>query len=474
MLREDFLWGGAVSAHQFEGAWQEGGKGPSIMDAETAGDVHTRRRFTGEVLEDETYPNHDAIDFYHHYREDIALFGEMGFKCFRTSIAWSRIFPEGDDANPNEEGLAFYDDLFDCCLAHGIQPVVTLSHFEMPLALVSKYGGWRSRKLIDLFVRFATVCFERYRDKVTYWMTFNEINNQADYHDEFALLTDSGIVVKDGEDPERLMYQAAHYELVASAKAVAIGHAINPRFQIGCMIAMVPFYPASCRPKDVLMAHKAMEKRFYYADVHALGAYPPNICALWERRGWDMDATEDDLELLAEGTVDYIGLSYYMSKVIKWNDDNPHYDFHEWADIVPNPNVKASDWGWEVDPVGLRYSLNWLTDRYGLPLFVVENGLGAYDKVEDDGSIHDQYRIDYLREHIEQLKLAVDEDGADVIGYTPWGCIDLVSAGSGEMDKRYGFIYVDKNNKGEGDLHRSRKDSFFWYKHVIETNGEEL
>ena len=474
MLRDDFLWGGAVAAHQLEGGWQEGGKGPSIMDATTAGDRETPRRFTGKVLPGESYPNHDGIDFYHRYRDDIALLAEMGFKCFRTSIAWSRIFPNGDDPVPCEEGLAFYDDLFGCCLEHGIQPVVTLSHFEMPLALVSKYGGWRSRRLIDLFVRFATVCFERYCDKVTYWMTFNEINNQANLHDDFAFLADSGIVVAEGEDRERLMYQAAHYELVASAKAVAIGHAINPSFQIGCMIAMVPLYPATCRPEDVLMAHKAMERRFYYADVHALGAYPPNILALWERKGFDMDVTSDDLELLAQGTVDYIGFSYYMSKAIEWREDNPHYDYREWCDVVPNPHLHATDWGWEVDPVGLRYSLNWLTDRYGLPLFVVENGMGAYDKVEPDGSIHDQYRIDYLRAHIEQLKLAVDEDGVDLMGYTPWGCIDLVSAGTGEMDKRYGFVYVDKNNRGEGDLHRSRKDSFYWYKHVIETNGAEL
>lgn len=474
MLRSDFLWGGAVAAHQLEGAWDEGGKGPSIMDATTAGSRDVPRRFTGKVLEGESYPNHDGIDFYHRYREDIALFAQMGFKCFRTSIAWSRIFPNGDDQVPNEEGLAFYDDLFDCCLSHGIQPVVTLSHFEMPLALVHKYGGWRSRKLIDLFVRFSTVCFERYRNKVTYWMTFNEINNQANLHDDFAFLADSGIVVAEGEDREQLMYQAAHYELVASAKAVAIGHAINPNFQIGCMIAMVPFYPASCRPQDVLMAHKAMEKRFYYADVHALGEYPANIVALWHRKGFQMDVTGDDLELLARGTVDYIGFSYYMSKVVRWSDDNPHYEFREWSDVVRNPYVKASDWGWEVDPVGLRYSLNWLTDRYGLPLFIVENGLGAYDKVEDDGSIHDQYRIDYLREHIQQMKLAVNEDGVDLMGYTPWGCIDLVSAGTGEMDKRYGFVYVDKNNLGEGDLHRSRKDSFYWYQRVIATNGEEL
>ena len=303
-------------------------------------------------------------------------------------------------------------------------------------------------------------------------MTFNEINNQAEL-DEFALLVDSGIVAEDGENVEQSMYQAAHYELVASAKAVLIGHAINPNFEIGCMIAMCPVYPATCRPEDVLLAHKAMEKRYYYADVHALGAYPANILALWERKGYDIDVTEEDLALLEAGTVDYIGFSYYMSYAIKWDEKNAAFDYTP-ADYVKNEYVKASDWGWQIDPVGLRYALNWFTDRYGLPLFIVENGFGAYDKVEEDGSIHDPYRIDYLRAHIEQMKKAVDEDGVDLMGYTPWGCIDLVSAGTGEMEKRYGFIYVDKNNKGEGTLARSKKDSFAWYQKVIATNGEDL
>lgn len=469
-----FLWGGAVAAHQLEGGWDCGGKGPSIMDVTTAGDVHTRRRFTGEVLPGENYPNHEAIDFYHRFREDIALMAEMGFKCFRTSIAWSRIFPEGDELVPNEEGLKFYDELFDECLAHDIEPVVTLSHFEMPLGLVNKYGGWRNRKLIDLFTRFATVCFERYKDKVTYWMTFNEINNQANYNDDFAMLVDSGIVAKPGENREKAMYQAAHYELVASAKAVMIGHAINPNFQIGCMIAMCPVYPATCKPEDILMAHKAMERRYYYADVHALGTYPPNIIALWDRKGYDIDVTTEDLVLLQEGTVDYIGFSYYMSFATRWREENAHFEFDETVDLVKNPFVKASDWGWQIDPVGLRYALNWFTDRYGLPLFIVENGFGAYDKKEADGSVHDPYRVDYLRAHIEQMKLAVEEDGVDLMGYTPWGCIDLVSAGTGEMEKRYGFIYVDKDNQGNGTLERSRKDSFAWYQKVIATNGEDL
>lgn len=473
-LRKDFLWGGAVAAHQLEGGYREGGKGLSIMDVTTAGDRTTPRRVTDEILPGEEYPNHEAIDFYHRYKEDIKLFGDMGFKCFRTSIAWTRIFPKGDEAEPNEDGLQFYDDLFDECHKYGIEPVITLSHFEMPLHLAKEYGGFRNRKVIDFFVRFATVCFERYKDKVTYWMTFNEINNQANFNSELSIYGNSGIRYRDGDNKEEVMYQAAHYELVASALAVKAGHRINPDFQIGCMIAMCPIYPATCRPEDILMAQKAMQKRYYYTDVHVHGVYPPGITSHWKRKGFSIDRTDEDLAALREGCVDYIGFSYYMSFATEYKESNPFYEYDEKGGLVKNPYVKASDWGWQIDPVGLRYSLNWFTERYPVPLFIVENGLGAYDKVEEDGSINDDYRVEYFKMHIEQMKKAVEEDGVDLMGYTPWGCIDLVSAGTGEMDKRYGFIYVDKHNDGTGDLSRGPKKSFYWYKKVIETNGEEL
>ena len=473
-FKEGFLWGGAVAAHQLEGGYDQGGKGLSIMDVMTAGSRTEKRRVTDGIVPGENYPNHHAIEFYTHYKEDVRLFAEMGFKCFRTSIAWTRIFPNGDEETPNEEGLKFYDSLFDECLKYGIEPVVTLCHFEMPLHLVQQYGAWRSRKMVEFFVRFARTCFMRYKDKVKYWMTFNEINNQANFSDLFSLYADSGILCRPGEDPEALMYQAAHYQLVASAEAVRIGHEINPDFQIGCMIAMCPIYPATCSPTDVLMAEKAMQKRYYYTDVHVKGAYPANIAAYWKRRGFSFDITPEDLAVLARGTVDYIGFSYYMSFCIRHEADNPMYDYRERKDLVTNPYVQASDWGWQIDPVGLRYALNWFTDRYGVPLFIVENGLGAYDKVEEDGTIEDDYRIQSLRSHIEQMKKAVEEDGVDLMGYTPWGCIDLVSAGTGEMDKRYGFIYVDKHNDGSGDLSRRKKKSFDWYKTVIASNGEIL
>ncbi|EEQ57109.1 6-phospho-beta-glucosidase [Clostridiales bacterium 1_7_47FAA] len=474
MLRKDFLWGGAVAAHQLEGGWQEGGKGISIADVMTAGGNGVDREITDGVVEGKIYPNHEAIDFYHHYKDDIRLFAEMGFKCFRTSIAWTRVFPTGEEDAPNEEGLSFYDDLFDTCRQYGIEPVVTLSHFEMPYHLVKKYGGFRNRVCVELFVKFAEVCFKRYKDKVIYWMTFNEINNQANYMTDWGPFTDSGLRFSEGENRECLMHQAAHYELVASARAVKLGHEINPKFQIGCMIAMTPIYPYSCAPEDMMMATVAMQRRFWFADVHVRGHYPNYVKAYFKKKGYILDITPQDEEDLRNGTVDYIGFSYYMSFVVKATKDNPEYDYIEDEARVENPYIKASDWGWPIDPLGLRYSLNWLYERYELPLFIVENGLGAYDKAGEDGVIHDTYRIDYLKAHIEAMKECVDKDGVDLMGYTPWGCIDLVSAGSGEMEKRYGFIYVDKDNKGNGTLKREKKESFGWFKHVIETNGEEL
>lgn len=474
-MRKDFLWGGAVAAHQVEGGWQEGGKGICAADIETAGGNGIPRRITDGVVEGENYPNHEAVDFYHHYKEDIALFAEMGFKCFRTSIAWTRIFPNGDDAEPNEEGLKFYDSLFEECAKYGIEPVVTLSHFEMPYNMIKKYGGFRNRQCIDFFVKFATTCFERFNGKVKYWMTFNEINNQSDYNSEHHLLQDSGILVQPEDNKEFLMYQAAHYELVASAKAVAAAHKINPDMMVGCMIAMTPIYPYSNKPEDIMMAVSAAHERNYYMDVHARGYYPKYTEKLLERKGYVLDITEEDKAALLAGKVDYIGFSYYMSATIQDQNSGPLYEFDGNMDKLPkNENLQYSAWGWGIDALGIRYSLNQIYDRYQLPMFIVENGFGAYDKKEADGSVDDQYRIDYLKAHIQAMKDAVEYEGVDLIGYTMWAPIDIVSASTGEMDKRYGFIYVDKNNAGEGTLARSRKKSFAWYKHVIETNGEEL
>lgn len=473
-LPDDFLWGGAVAAHQLEGGFGAGGKGISIADVMTAGANGVEREITDGIIPGKNYPNHKAIDFYSRYKEDIRLMAEMGFKCFRTSIAWTRIFPNGDEKEPNEEGLRFYDDMFDELLKYQIEPVITLSHFEMPYHLVEKYGGFRNRKLIEFFVRFAETVMRRYKDKVKYWMTFNEINNQASVSSKWHGWTNSGILYKEGENVQTVLQQAVHYEMVASARVVKLGHEINPDFKIGCMLAMVPYYPRTCSPDDVWAAQVAMEHRlYYYGDLHVFGEYPAYMTAFRKQQGIELDMTEEDLQILKEGCVDYIGFSYYMSNTISSVEVENSTKVSDGYYTAKNPYVKASDWGWQIDPKGLRYSLNLLHQRYHVPLFVVENGFGAYDKLEEDG-VHDSYRIEYLKMHIEEMKKSILEDGVPVIGYTPWGCIDLVSAGTGEMEKRYGFIYVDKDNQGNGTLERRKKDSFFWYKKVIESNGEVL
>lgn len=474
-LSKDFLWGGAVAAHQLEGGWNEGGKGPSTADVMTAGAHGVPRRITDGVIEGLNYPNHEAIDFYHRYKEDIALFAEMGFKCFRTSIAWSRIFPNGDELEPNEEGLKFYDDMFDELIKNGIEPVITLSHFEIPYGICKNYGGWRNRKVIDMFVRFATTVMERYKNKVKYWMTFNEINNQAETDNDLFAWTCSGVIFAEGENRVEVTYQAVHHELVASALVVKKGHEINPDFKIGCMLAYVPVYPYSCNPNDMMLSVEAMHKRYLYGDVHCRGYYPSYALKKWQRDGINIKMEPEDAEILREGCVDYIGFSYYMSAAVKSeNDVKDSEGLAGYSKGIKNPYLKASDWGWQIDPVGLRYGLNSLYERYQKPLFIVENGFGAIDVKEKDGTCNDDYRIEYLKQHIIEMKKAVELDGVDLMGYTPWGCIDLVSFGTGEMKKRYGFIYVDKDNDGNGTLNRSKKKSFDWYKKVIASNGEDL
>lgn len=471
-MPENFLWGGAVAAHQFEGGWQEGGKGVSIADVMTAGNKDTARKVTDGIKDGEVYPNHWGIDFYHRYPEDIKLFNEMGFKCFRTSIAWTRIFPNGDETEPNEAGLKFYDDMFDELLKYNIQPIITLSHFEMPYHLVKEYGGWTNRKLIDFFVRFAETVMKRYKGKVKYWMTFNEINNQTDWSNPHHLLQDSAIKVKAGTPG--MMYQAAHNEMVASAKVVELGHQIDSEYQIGAMIAMCPIYPLTAKPEDIMMAERAMQTRYYFGDVQANGEYPNWLPKYWERQNIHVEISDDDREILKKGAVDYIGFSYYMSFTTKSTDENTDYAYKEARDLVDNPYVQKSDWGWQIDPVGLRYSMNWMQDRWHKPQFIVENGFGAYDQKEADGAVHDDYRIKYFHDHILEMEKAVALDGVNLIGYTPWGCIDLISASTGEMAKRYGFIYVDQDDQSNGSLERSKKDSFDWYKQVIASNGEDL
>lgn len=475
-FRKDFLWGGATAANQFEGAWNVGGKGPSTSDMLTGGTHTTSRRITKVIEEGTYYPSHEGIDFYHNYKEDIALFAEMGFKVFRFSIAWSRIFPKGNESEPNLEGLLFYDNVLAELEKYNIEPLITLSHYEMPFYLTQKYNGWIGEECIEYFVKYCEVLFKRYKNRVKYWITFNEINAGTmpfGAYMSLGILHEGTQEFSNQIDIPKLRFQALHHQFVASAKVVALGHEINPDFKIGCMICHITTYPRTCNPKDMILMQQINQiNNDLCADVQVKGEYPYYIKKYFEEIGFEIPLKTEEEEILKKGTVDFYSFSYYMSQCVSEDKQFERTDGNI-TQGMKNPYLKASEWGWQIDPEGLRYTLNRIYDRYQIPLMVVENGLGASDKVDDDGSIIDDYRIDYLREHIRQMKLAV-EDGVDLLGYTPWGCIDLVSASTGEMKKRYGFIYVDKNNDGTGTLKRSKKKSFDWYKKVIESNGEDL
>ncbi len=471
-FRKDFLWGGATAANQCEGAHDLGGRGLANVDLSP----HGKNRYKVilgldtplDFVEGEHYPGLSGIDFYHRYKEDIALFAEMGFKTFRMSLAWSRIFPKGDELEPNEDGLLFYENVFKELQKYGIEPLVTITHFDIPVHLIKEYGGWKNRKLIEFYERLARVIFTRYKGLVKYWLTFNEIN--VILHAPFM---GAGLII----NPETEMkdkYQAIHHELVASSIATKIAHEIDPNNMVGCMLASGLTYPNTCNPKDVFKAIEKDREGYFFIDVQARGYYPSYALLQMERDGTTPEMTKEDLEILKAYPVDFISFSYYSSKL---TSADPAVDTTTGGNLMgtlKNPYLEASDWGWQIDPLGFRITLNSIYDRYQKPLFVVENGLGAYDTVESDGSVNDDYRIDYLRDHIAAMKDAVEIDGVDLLGYTTWGPIDLVSAGTGEMSKRYGFIYVDRDDDGNGTFERSRKKSFFWYKKVIETNGEDL
>ncbi|HZH61714.1 MAG TPA: 6-phospho-beta-glucosidase [Metabacillus sp.] len=461
---EGFLWGGAVAANQLEGAYQEDGKGLSTADVSPNG-IMSPPDFSMEQFN--LY--HEAIDFYHKYKEDIALFAEMGFKAFRFSISWTRLFPNGDEIAPNEKGLQFYENMVDELLKYNIEPVITISHYEMPLGLVKKYGGWKNRQLVEFYERLAKTIFIRFKDKVKYYMTFNEINVLL-----HAPFTGGGLIFEDGQKNEQDIYQAAHHQFLASALAVKAGHEIIPGSQIGCMIASMVTYPYTSKPEDMFAALTQDRKTLFFSDVQSRGSYPRYMLNYFKENNIQIEMADGDLELLQHNTVDYIGFSYYMSFVASTAPE--HQDEKTAGNLlagVKNPYLKASEWGWQIDPVGLRTVCNQLYDRYQKPLFIVENGLGAVDKVEEDGSIQDDYRIEYLDAHIREMKNAIG-DGVEIIGYTSWGPIDLVSASTAELRKRYGFIYVDRDSEGKGTNNRYKKKSFDWYKNVIATNGEDF
>lgn len=475
---KNFLWGGAIAANQAEGAWNVGGKGLSVADmAIYRPDVDVKNyakhmEITSESIkkasqdqDDKWYPKRRGIDFYHHYKEDLALFAEMGFKTLRLSIAWSRIFPTGEENEPNEEGLQFYDNVFEEMKRLNIEPIVTLSHYEMPLELSVKYNGWADRKVIDDFVRFSTVCFKRYKKYVKYWLTFNEIDSIHRHP-----FTTAGIVpdkCEKGKESE-IVYQALHHQFVASAMVTKICHDIIPGSQVGCMITKLTTYPLTPKPEDVEATLKKNLDNYFYSDVQVFGEYPKLILNKLEKEGIHLDFEKDDLTILKNNTVDYISFSYYMS-MTESTDPNADRTPGNTVIGVKNPYLSSTDWGWQIDPKGLKISLIELYDRYKKPLIIVENGMGAKDVVED-GKIHDPYRIEYFKEHFEQMWEAIDE-GVELFGYTSWGPIDIISAGTSQMSKRYGFIYVDQDDEGNGSLKRIRKDSFYWYKGIIESNS---
>ena len=471
---KEFLWGGATAANQCEGAYQEDGRGLANVDTIPYGEdrfpVMLGLKKMLECDREHFYPSHDAIDFYHRYKEDIKLFAEMNMKCYRFSIAWTRIFPNGDDETPNEKGLDFYEAVVDECLKYRIEPLITICHFDAPIALIKKYGGWKDRRMIDAFMKLCHALFTRLNGKVKYWLTFNEINMLL--HLPFM---GAGIYFEEGEDKNQVLYTAAHHELVASAKAVKLAHEMMPNAMVGCMLAAGQFYPYSCNPQDVYKGMESDRDNYFFIDVQARGEYPVWAIKRMEKLGVNIDITSEDSKILQEGTVDFISFSYYASRCVSADPEINKQNAKGNAvfSAVKNPYLKASEWGWQIDPLGLRITCNTLYDRYQKPLFIVENGLGANDTVEEDG-IHDTYRIDYMREHIKAMDAVINEDGLPLLGCTFWGIIDLISASTGEIKKRYGTIYVDKQVDGSGNLERKKKDSFVWYQKVIESNGTIL
>ena len=486
---KDFLWGTSISAAQAEGGWNEGGRAPVQVDFADVGSASSSGRHLiykkkdgnkGELtgayamfphlpeggeyasFEDVYYSNRKASDFYHHYKEDIALMAEMGFSTFNTTISWARIFPYGIQGGVNQEGVEFYRNVFKELRKYNIDPIITLYKYDEPIYFEQTYGGWSNRKMIDEFVEFARVCFIEYKDLVNKWITFNEIN---------VLLLFRNLPHNQKIAQER--YQELHHQLVASARTVKLAHQINPQNKVGCMMAGMCTYPLTPDPVDVMENYKYFQDIFCYAtDTMIRGQYPSFAKRMWKEDEVEVIMTDQDLKDLKEGTVEFLGFSYYMSQCRTTHTDANMTKGNIFTGFE-NPYLQKSEWGWQIDPLGLKYYMHYIYDRYQIPLLIIENGLGATDQVEEDGSIHDSYRINYLREHISAMKEAVEE-GVDLMGYTTWGGIDLVSASTGQIEKRYGLIYVDANDKGEGTYKRIKKDSFYWYKKVCESNGEDL
>lgn len=473
-INEDFLWGGSIAAHQVEGAWTEGNKGPAIMDFVTTGRYGKEREIHKSILENVRYPSHVGIDFYHRYKEDIQLFAEMGFTTLRISIDWSRIYPQGDESAPNPVGIKFYQDVIDELLKYKIQPIVTLYHFEMPINLVKKYGSWENRKVVDFYLRFCETMFKALKGKVKYWATFNEMNHidpQSEASDIFTYII-AGLKYSELTNKQQVLATIGYNMTLASCAAVELGHKIDKGNIIGCVFGIEPIYSINSDPDNILAAFKQMDRDFYQIDAMCNKKFPQYKLEEYKDQEIKLFISEEDKNIFKNGSIDFIGMNYYASSVAKYKGASEK-DSALFGGLQ-NSFLPTSKWGWTIDPIGLRYLLNYTYRRYGLPIMITENGLGAIDMIDDNDRIHDPYRIDYLSRHIQEMKKAIEIDQVDCMGYLTWGPIDLVSATTGQMSKRYGFIYVDLDDQGNGTLKRIRKESFYWYQKVIQSNGQQL
>lgn len=470
----DFLWGGSIAAHQLEGAWQEDGKGLSVMDFATAGSLDCPREFTETIDPEKTYPSHEGIDFYHRYKEDIALLAGMGFKALRISIDWSRIFPNGDEKAPNGKGIQYYKNVIDTLISYDIEPIVTLCHFEMPVHLVNEYGSWANRQLIDFYLLYCETIFKEFKGRVKKWVTFNELNHvdpQTEMSQFFTYLV-AGLKNSEMTNRKEKLAQVSYNMSLASVKAVRLAHEIDSENKVGCVFGITPTYAFSCKPENVLQAYKEMDRDYFQMDAMCNGKFPEYKMKEFESLGLTLNIKDEDKRDFEQGKLDFIGMNYYSSSVTK--TDLEGNEEEALFGGVQNPYLEKSKWGWSIDPIGLRYLLNYTYRKYQLPILITENGLGAIDQVSQDGKIYDDYRVSYLKAHLIELNKAIFEDHVDCFGYLMWAPIDLVSATTGEMKKRYGFIYVNKNDDGTGDLSRTTKQSYSWFKELIETNGENI
>lgn len=470
-LDKNFLWGGSIAAHQCEGAFNEAGKGLGLMDLVTVGTANQGREIHSKLSKGTYYPSHQGIDFYHHYKEDIALFSEMGFKALRISIDWSRIYPKGDEKYPNQLGIDFYKSVIDELLKHNIEPIVTLYHFEMPIHLVKEYGSWTNREVIDFYLKFCRTMFEALKGKVRYWVTFNEMNHidpQTEASDIFTYII-AGLKYSKLEDRAQTLALIGYNMTLASCLAVKLGHEIDIENKIGCVFGIEPVYPIDCNPENVMNAFKQMDRDFYQIDAMCNGEFPKYKLKEYQTHGIDIEVSASDQEAFQNGKLDFIGMNYYASSVAEYAGASEGKSALFGG--LQNPYLETSKWGWTIDPIGIRYLLNYTYRKYGLPIIITENGLGAVDEISSDGKIHDEYRIEYLSQHIQEVKKAIEIDQVECFGYLTWGPIDLVSATTGQMSKRYGFIHVDLDDNGNGTMCRRTKDSFGWYQEVIKTNG---